>query len=261
MTVPSRRWLRFSLRFLMLLIAVVAIPLAWKVNRVRNQRAVIAEIRKLPGFMFYDYERNYGVGISTSSGPPGPEWLRDLLGIDYFADVVHVNISGPQVTDETLHRLASLPHLQLLGAESDNITDQGVAVLARSKDLFSVGVTSKQLTVASVDHLQGLPKLYWLACSGQQVDDSWVPHIVELKTVQCIQLTDARVSDRGIAELVRMPLLHGIYFSDMPISDATLDQLHGMTKLTRLGLHQTQATKEGVKRFQTALPSCVVRQF
>ena len=44
-----RRWLQFSLRFLLLLIAVVAIPLAWKVNRVRNQRAVLAEIQRLGG--------------------------------------------------------------------------------------------------------------------------------------------------------------------------------------------------------------------
>jgi hypothetical protein len=240
---------------------VIAIPLGWKVNRVRNQRLVMAEIQKLNGFVIYDYQRNFNVGISTSAGPPGPNWLRDLLGVDYFADIAHVNVSGPQVTNDTLAHLSSLPHLQLLGIDSDQITDSGVAMFARSKDLISFGVTSKNVTVASIDHLQGLPNLVWLQCSGRQVNDSWISHIIKLKSLESVCLHNTEVTDEGIAELASLPKLHGLYFEDMPITDARLEQLHGMSNLIRVGLHQTQVTKNGIKRLQTALPSCVVRQY
>jgi hypothetical protein len=260
---PRRRWLRFSLRFLMLLVVVVAVPLAWKVNRVRNQRLVVAEIERLNGYADYDYQRNFNVGFSASGAPepPGPTWLRDFLGVDYFAEVIHVKVSGPQVTNDTLARLLSLPHLQLLGVDSDLITDSGVANVARSKELISFGLTSKSVTVASIDHLQGLPNLRFLRCSGSQVNDSWIEHIAKLKSLKTLVLDDTGVTDEGLADLARLTKLEGLFFEDMPITDASLDQLHGMSNLKRIGLHQTQVTKEGVKRLQKALPNCIERQY
>jgi hypothetical protein len=256
----SRRRLRFSLRTLLLLVVVIAVPMGWKVNRVRNQRLVVAEIERLNGHVYYDYHRR---AFNNGGNPqlPGPDWLRDLLGVDYFADVVHINVNGPQVTNETLALLSSLTHLQALGVESDRITDSGVAMVARSKELISLTLGSKSITVASIDHLQGLANLEFLRCSGSQVDDSWIEHIVRLKSLHTLILNDTSVTDEGLAGLARLTNLDGLFFEDMPITDASLDQLHGMLNLTRIGLHQTQETKDGVKRLQKALPNGIVRQY
>ena len=257
---PRRRWFRFSLRSLLLLVVLVAIPLGWKVNRVRNQRMVVAEIEKLHGQMYYDYQRNF-IGGSTSAAPPGPNWLRDILGVDYFADVVHVNVSGPQVTDKTLARLLSLPHLQLLGVDSDEITDSEVALVARSKELIGFNLKAKTITVAGIDHLQGLPTLQYLRLYGSEVNDSWVEHIAKLKSLETLALNDTRITTEGLAGLAIMTKLDGLFFEDMPITDASLDQLHRMSNLTRIGLHQTQVTKDGIARLKHALPNCEVRQY
>jgi hypothetical protein len=258
-----RRWLRFSLRFLLLVVAVVAIPLGWKVNRVRNQRLVVAEIERLKGFMYYDYQRNFAVGLTTSAAPepPGPNWLRNFLGVDYFADVVHVNVSGPQVTNDTLARLLSLPHLQLLGVDSDRITDSGVAMVARSKELISFSVASKSVTVEGIEHLEGLPNLVFLRCSGSQVNDSWIERIARLKSLETLALYDTSVTDEGLAGLAALPKLDGLFFEDMPVTDASLDRLHAMSNLTRIGLHQTRVTTDGIKRLKQALPYCNVRLY
>jgi Leucine-rich repeat (LRR) protein len=258
---PRRPWFRFSLRFLLLLVAVVAVPLAWKVNRARNQRLVVAEIERLNGHMYYDYERNFNVGLSTSvvPQPPGPNWLREFLGIDYFADIVHVNVRGPQVANDTLARIASLPHLQLLGVDSDRITDRGVAMVASSKELISFGVASKSVTVASIDHLQGLPNLQFLRCSGSQVNDSWIEHIARLKSLDTLALNHTQVTDQGLAGLTELGNLEGLFLEGTPITDAGLDQLHAMTKLKRIGLSDTKVTKAGVQRLQKALPNLQIR--
>jgi hypothetical protein len=259
---PRRRWSRFSLRFLLLFVVIVAVPLGWEVNRVRNQRLVVAEIERLNGHMYYDYERNFNVGLSTSAAPepPGPKWLRDLLGVDYFAEVVEISVSDPQVTNDTLARLLSLPHLQLLCVDSDRITDSGVAMVARSKELISFDVISKSVTVASIDHLQGLPNLQFLRCSGSQVNDSWIGAIAKLKSLHTLALNDTRVTDKGLVDLAKLTKLEGLFFQYTPITDAGLDELHGMSNLKRIGLLGTKVSKDGVKRLKQALPSLEVRQ-
>ena len=246
---------------MLLLVVVIAVPLAWKVNRVRNQRAVVAELQKLNGIIYYDYQHSFNVGLSRSAAPlpPGPDWLRNFLGVDYFAEVVHVNVSGPQVTNDTLAQLSSLPHLQLLGVNSDQITDSGVAIIAKSKELFSFGVTSKSVTVASVDHLQGLPDLQFLRISGSQVNDSWIEHFTKLKSLHTLVLRDTRITADGLAGLATLTTLDGLFFEDMSITDADLEQLQRMSNPTRIGLHNTQVTKDGVNRLKTALPFCSVR--
>lgn len=49
---PKRRWLRFSLRSLLLFTAVLSMALAWIVNpliRVHRQRSAVAEVQSLGG--------------------------------------------------------------------------------------------------------------------------------------------------------------------------------------------------------------------
>ena len=74
-----RRWFRFSLRSLMLLVVVIAVPLGWMVNRVRDQRAVVAELEKLDGQVTYDYQRFETRSVILGPREPtGPKWLRSF---------------------------------------------------------------------------------------------------------------------------------------------------------------------------------------
>ena len=55
--------------------------------------------------------------------PPVPKWLEDLLGVDFFSEVVRLDLEGPKVTDAVVEQLKRLPRLQWLGLRNTEITD------------------------------------------------------------------------------------------------------------------------------------------
>src|SRR5947209_6373548 len=114
-----RRWLRFSLRTLLLLVLILGVGLGWLGNviiRVRHQRQIVAGIGAAGGQVAYDYRRYLGLigDHHNYSPPPGPKFINVLFGNDVFAYVDGVYISGPRVTDADLLCLAELPRLQEL---------------------------------------------------------------------------------------------------------------------------------------------------
>jgi hypothetical protein len=72
---PSRRWCQFSIKSLLVLVAVLALPcglLAWKLEKKREQRAAIEEIERLGDYSLaiWDWQED------ELDEPPGPAWLR-----------------------------------------------------------------------------------------------------------------------------------------------------------------------------------------
>ena len=84
------RWrFQFSIRSLLLLAVVVALPSGWLAVEVRKAREQ-AEIVKAIGewnHLRYNYEIDADLKEVKSPAPPGPRWLRDILGDDFFSDV------------------------------------------------------------------------------------------------------------------------------------------------------------------------------
>jgi hypothetical protein len=94
MTSP-RRWLQFSLRGFFVLLTTLAVWLGVIVHRAREQREAVKAIEALEAIVGYDT-------------PPGPAWLRRLIGDEYFQNAVDAAIFG-----ET-NALKSIPHLKRL---------------------------------------------------------------------------------------------------------------------------------------------------
>jgi hypothetical protein len=127
---PRRRWFQFSLRSLLILITVLAVWLGLQVNRVNRQRRAVEAITELGGQFSYDYQRkpglSGGVFIRGTMGPvphsysdrvepPGPAWLRRLMGEHYFVTPVRLSIGDQRVIDEgRLRYLRDLPRIEEL---------------------------------------------------------------------------------------------------------------------------------------------------
>ena len=94
--------------------------LVWRDLQPRNrQRRAVKAIEKAGGTVGYDYEIDENGWLFPGyRSPPGPTWLRNLIGIDYFATIGAVCLNtGSDVTkatiDDAVGRLSDLPDLQM----------------------------------------------------------------------------------------------------------------------------------------------------
>jgi len=111
---PKRRWLRYGLRTLLVVLTLTAIALSVFFGRVHRQRMAVAALRDLGCEVFYDY---YDEGPwpdvywKKQREPRGPPWLRSLLGADGLDRAVTVRLSRESVV-KALPHLKRLPHLR-----------------------------------------------------------------------------------------------------------------------------------------------------
>ncbi|MEX2027177.1 MAG: hypothetical protein WEH44_07745 [Pirellulaceae bacterium] len=159
---PKRRWLQFSLRTLLLAMLVLGVGLGWFAERVRRQREALSKIIRYGGQVTYDYQLdasgnfrrdqfgNYLHGLQ----PPGPKWLRQLLGDDYFQSPVTIWLES----DEGVGFLDS--ELQVLAEPIQSL-----------HELKSLSLCGSPITDAGLTHLRGMTQLKQLDCRGTKVTD------------------------------------------------------------------------------------------
>ena len=81
-----RRRLRLSVRGLIVLVLIICAGLGWVVRSARIQREAVAAIEHSGGGASYSWEWSDGKG-SWGGRPWAPQWLVDLIGVDYFGHV------------------------------------------------------------------------------------------------------------------------------------------------------------------------------
>jgi len=129
---PWRRFLRFSVRGLIVLVLVLGGWLGWIVRNARIQREAVAVIRKMGGSFTYDWAWRDGetaAGIRNANGtllydwewyfgeeiPAGKPWapkrLVDFVGVDYFGNVAEDGLNH-KVNLETVVQIGRLTRLQ-----------------------------------------------------------------------------------------------------------------------------------------------------
>ena len=106
---PWRRFLRVSVRGLIVLVLVIGAGLGWLVRSAQVQGDAVAAIRRAGGSVSYDWERNNGKSVPGGK-PWAPKWLVDLIGVDYFALVTSVWLK-PAPTDGAFIEVGHLTQL------------------------------------------------------------------------------------------------------------------------------------------------------
>lgn len=110
---PRRRWLQFSLRGFLVVLTASGVWLGVVVNRAREQREAVEAIEALGGSVGYDWQdvpldMQDPFSFYGPLTPPGPVWLRRLIGDEFFQDAVNVSFS------EGTNALKSIAHLKRL---------------------------------------------------------------------------------------------------------------------------------------------------
>jgi hypothetical protein len=146
---PKLHWYQFSLRSLLVFGILCAIPCSCVAVRMRTaerQGEATLAIENIGGRAEYAY-------LFTSRlcpAPPGPPWLRRLLGDDFFANVVWVDFEGTRVTDADLQHLKRLPQLSRLDLDGTQVTDADLVHLEGLTTLHYVRLDSTRVTRTGV---------------------------------------------------------------------------------------------------------------
>jgi len=211
----SRWWRQFSLRTLLLFVAVLGALSAWtalQVRRASDREKVVKTIEELGGFVLYDYEFDSSGAFRVGARLEVPQFLQNSLGVHVFTDVVQVivaedNFGRTSMTDSAMQELTNLRHLRVL----------------------------------MVSHSQG-------------VTDEGLMHLAQLRELEELDLSGSSITDAGLARLSRCTGIQQLILMRTRITDAGLCHLFPLEQLRKLNLLGTDVTSAGVKRLQKALP-------
>ncbi len=184
---PVRRnWLSLSLRSLLVLFTLLAVWMGIIANRAREQRRIVAALSQYPGAMIlYDHEWDLSAGGEIPKRrplgpPPGPPWLRNRLGDEYFVTVIGLFLTGnwdqksPGPDRGALELLRDLPRLRVLSLEKSSITDADLAAIADQTDLIYLWLDDTAISDAGLVHLRRMRRLKFLYIRNSNVTDAGI---------------------------------------------------------------------------------------
>jgi len=76
----------------MAFVLLFGVGLGWIVYRARVQRDAVAAIERAEGTVWYEWQWRNGKPV-LNGRTPCPQWLIDLVGVDYFGSVVRVSLA------------------------------------------------------------------------------------------------------------------------------------------------------------------------
>jgi hypothetical protein len=196
----KRRWFQFSLRTLLIFMMVCALAAGWlgrKIEQKRKEREAVESIVKLGGSVAYDYE------LVKSAKPTGPDWLRNLLGENFFCEAVVVSLSDGAfiVSDAELVSLNALPQLQTLDLSYALVTDAGLVHLKGLTHLQDLNLNGSKVGDAGLVYLKGLEQLRVLSLSGTKISGAGLVNLKGLNQLQRLFLQNTKVTDAGVKDL------------------------------------------------------------
>jgi hypothetical protein len=240
---PKRRFLRFSLRTFVVVVALLGVGFGLAGNfwrRVQQQRAIVAQIEAAGGWVNYDYEFGMGADFEhelegsprnrhsvvygetederqkrrwvDDSGaefeevetPPGPEWLRRHLGDDAFASIEQVDFA------------------KWYGGESSEPIGPAI--------------------------LRSLPSLKILRLVSPQLSDQWLAFASELPQLRVLWAhgDEGDVSVQGMAHLAKAPQLQSLAIGGSCFNDEILRPLGELRHLRILGVTSSENVTSGM---------------
>jgi hypothetical protein len=212
----------------------------------RQHRAVERVKKELNADVMYDYQLRGGE-YDLDAVPPGPAWLRSLLGDDVFAHVAMLAISRPSDgATPDLDVLLQFPQLKelVVGYEIGN---EELKPIGRLPNLETLDIIrSGTVSDAGLEHLGKLTRLRELRLAGDQISDRGLAHLARNTDLRTLILDGTRVTVAGIARRPFAADLELLALAGETVNDATLAGLDALTGLKVLNLFDTKVTDRGL---------------
>ena len=267
----SKRWMKYSLRSSLLLIAVCAAFLGWINYRAEQRQSILQEIDDLGGSFRLRGHNDSWIGAAYES----------IYGRDSYGDVVAVDLRDTAADDELLERLGRFTEIYDLDLSSTKVTDKGVrsiahlplrtlwlqetkitadAGLALSKvstlDMLAMNATDCDDTF--LKNLGPLENLTDLGLRGTQVTSEGMRCIAQFPRLEDLRLYHTAVDDRGVERIAACPSIKFVGISLTSISDDCFEHLAKMPNLQEIDINACSVSKQAVAAFKKAAPNCKV---
>jgi hypothetical protein len=275
--VKRRRWFRFSLRVLLIVVTVLCVWLGIQVNAARRQKNALEAILKAGSTVGFDYQvtpppTGFPVGdIDTQIEAPHtvPVWLRQIFGEDFFRTVVMCNLDSKAISLADFTEIANLPNLKAVGLRdviilsedggvNRAIQDSDLTVLHQLGQLEVLGINRSVADGSGLAKLANPSGLKLLFFDGNPISDVGAEEIGKLLSLEYLSLIEARVKDNQLKHFRTLMRLKYLSLRSTVISDAGLVYLKTLRNLATLDLARTQVTSSGIRELQKALPNCKI---
>ena len=260
---PWRRFLRFSVRGMIVLVMVVGGWLGWIVRSVRIEREAVAVVAKAGGEVHFDWEWKDGIALSGGK-PRSPKWLVNVFGAEYFGHVDHVSFAaiGRNAKDfreftamlEKIRRDLSELGEHVNGEPAsflESATPDEASLIRSVWPLRSVWRPESTGT-ATIDSgqliplLKGLSKLSHLDLRGNDLSGESLAPFSDLTGLSILDLGDTVMTESQFSHMKGLKQLSELYLDSTIISDSDLAMLKALSRLTHLDLKKTQVGDAGL---------------
>ena len=171
---------------MLLLVLVIGSGLGWALHKVRAQAVAVAALEKT-GFLI-SYDR--GDDPLTLD-----ERLRHWFGETNYRNVLYLAAEGPQITDDVLGQLESLPHLRDLYLHRTQVTDAGLVHLEPLAELERLSISNARVTDDGLAHIRRLTQLNYLSLACTQVTGAGLLQLRSLTRLRSLGLRGTTVTD------------------------------------------------------------------
>ncbi|MEX2120313.1 MAG: hypothetical protein WD847_12020 [Pirellulales bacterium] len=275
---------QFSLRTMMVCIAVFSIWLGWYVHSATRQQRAVRAILERGGTVTYDYQYDTAQDRVVPNGKaPRPVWLQRLLGDDYFHHVVRVSLDDV-ATDADLVHLEVMPRLRQLFLGGADVSDAGLEHLENLRELRLLVLWGNPISGRGLKHLRGLKELRQLDLSqtpsqdehlihlthlsrlerldlpnNPQISGSFLEHIADLPNLQSLVLRGSGISDEYLVHLKRTKKLQSLMLDGTQVTDAAVIHLQDLTSLQNLDVTDTGVSRAAVAVIKASLPQASIK--
>ena len=221
----SRRWYRFGLAGLLLLILAVGAGTFWRFSQIQPERAALITIRDAKGSPLNSWEyrfiREPDQGMDEANRPAArniqvepvwPRWLREALGNEFFARTTALSLPR-QGAAKLITAVTDLPELELLHIPASSELHGQLGPLQTLPALQGVYVEGAGMTATDLADLAEIPNLRLLAVGPEGGDgplkDEAINALSKATQLESFRLShQPAVSDAAMAALVaRWPAL------------------------------------------------------
>lgn len=143
----ARQWLQFNLRWAFVILTACGVWLGVFTKSARRERAGLRAVESLKAEIWYEHEGApefivlwgedcqlvFANHRAATAPAPGPEWLRRILGDEYFTRVVGLSLSGREVGDSDMTAIAKLAGLSRIDLSGTKVVGARLSADGRAR--------------------------------------------------------------------------------------------------------------------------------